>query len=513
MKPFLVLAGCALVASAWAEENPLPATAPVGPQDTRPATAELSVQPLRMPNGDSAGLLAGSWLVAVNDEWGFGPTVLGTAKGNYGGVFVFGVTGQRRWRLGAHSHLAANLTVGAGGGLGSPSLRFGGGLMLRPELQLRQEFGEWYLGAGVAHTRFPSGNVRDTTWTLTLGRMDDFRAFAPRDVGRPGRTYARGGVGFDEMALSGGFYTVRGGSRSREGQLLRERLGRAGADARQYIAPDAWWGVEAAGAAKGGIDGYMEVLVNAGTDWALFNPQLRLGVQGGVGLGGGGGVDTGSGRLWRLGPTLRWITPWGPSLRLDANRTQAMNGRFSANETRLSLVLPLEGRRSVDELGRDREDGTVRVQTLVGGVQHHRSVRFKDGSRQGITKAVLGVTRELGSSWYGTAQGNAAAGGKAGAYAIGLFGVGVQSSLWGTGPGRWRTGVEGLVGAAGGGGVAVGGGAVGQAEAWLQWEGSGAHERLRVRLGAGQWGTLRGSGQRSPFVGLSVGYAYGVLGS
>ena len=43
--------------------------------------------------------------------------------------------------------------------------------------------------------------------------------------------------------------------------------------------------------------------------------------------------------------------------------------------------------------------------------------------------------------------------------------------------------------------------------------GSGAYERLRLRLGAGQWGTLRGSSQRSPFVGLSVGYAYGVLGS
>ena len=510
MKPSLLLAAWALVTSAWADGNPVP---PVAPQDTRPATAELSVQPLRMPNGDSAGLVSGSWLVAVDDQWGFGPTVLATAKGNYGGVFVFGVTGQRRWRLGAHTHLAANLTVGAGGGLSNPDLRFGGGLMLRPELQVRQEFGDWYLGAGVAHVRFPTGNVRDTTLTLTVGRMDDFRAFAPRDVGRPGRTYARGGVGFDEIALNGGFYSPRGDSRNRSGQALTARLGRAGADARQYTAPDAWWGLEAAGAAKGGIDGYMEVLVNAGTDWALFHPRLRLGVQAGVGLGGGGGVDTGSGRLVRLGPTLRWITPWGPSLRLDANRTHATNGHFSVNETRLSLVLPLEGRRGVDARGQDLEEGTVRVQTLAGGVQHHSRVRFKDGSREGITQATLSLTRELGPTWYGTAQGNAAAGGKAGAYAIGLFGLGAQSNARGQGAWRWRTGVEGLVGAAGGGGVAVGGGAVGQLEAWVQLEGTGDLERLRVRLGAGQWGTLRGSGQRSPFVGLSVGYAYGVLGS
>ena len=58
MKPFLLLAGCALVASAWADDNPVP---PVAPQDTRPATAELSVQPLRMPNGDSSGMVEGSY--------------------------------------------------------------------------------------------------------------------------------------------------------------------------------------------------------------------------------------------------------------------------------------------------------------------------------------------------------------------------------------------------------------------------------------------------------------------
>jgi hypothetical protein len=504
--PALTLAGLLASAPAFAVDDAAPF---VSPKDTRPATVEVSYTPQAMPDGGRSAWLGTSWLVAVDDNWGVGPTMLATAKGDYGGIFVFAATAQRRWRLGANTHLATSLTLGAGGGLSTAQLRFGGGFMVRPEIALRQEFGPWYLSGGVAHTRFPTGNVKGTQWTVGVGRMDDFRAFRPSDAGRTGRTFARGGVGFDEIALSGGFYSPTGNSAKRDGIALNQRLGRAGADARQYVAPDMWWGIEGAGAAKGGIDGYMEALVNGGRDWVLGHPNLRLGLQAGLGLGGGGGVDTGSGWLLRAGPTLRWITPWGPSLRLDANRTHAVDGRFSANETRLSLVLPLEGRRSVDGNGTDREDGTVVVQTLAAGVHHLSNVRFKDGSREGVTNAVLSLSRELTPTFYGTAQANAAAGGKAGAYAVGLFGLGAQSPLW---AGHWRAGAEALVGAAGGGGIAVGGGAVGQGELWLQYEGAGARERLRVRAGLGQFRTLRGSAQSAPMVSLSVGYAYGVLG-
>lgn len=485
-------------------------TEAASPKDTRPATAELSYAPLRMPDGRKSAWLQASWLVAVNEDWGLGPSLLGAAKGDFGGLFVFGVTGQRRWRLGSDTHLAASLTLGGGGGVGGSTVRFGSGLMWRPELQLRQHWGAWYLGLGAAHTRFPSGNVRDTGWSLTVGRMDDFRAFAPSDAGRFGRGFARGGVGFDEIALTGGVMQPRAGSRKRSGAALDARLGRAGAEARQYFERDRWWGVEGAGAAKGGIDGYMEALVVLGRDWPLGHPNLRLGLQGAVGLGGGGDIDTGAGWLLRAGPTLRWITPWGPSLRLDWQRTHAPGGRFDVNEARVALVLPLEGRRGQDASGQEQEEGTVRVQTLQAGVQQFSRVSFKDGRREPLTQMSLGLTRELSPWLYGTAQANAAAGGSAGAYAVGLFGVGVQSPRW---RGHWRIGTEGLVGAAGGGGVQVGGGAVGQWEAWLQFEGSGARERLRLRLGAGQLGTLRGGGQRASFVGLSLGYAYGVLGS
>jgi hypothetical protein len=95
--------------------------------------------------------------------------------------------------------------------------------------------------------------------------------------------------------------------------------------------------------------------------------------------------------------------------------------------------------------------------------------------------------------------------GSAGAYSFGLFGLGVQSDpLWGS----LRLGAEWLVGAAGGGGIKVGGGAVTQAELWAQWQPA---ERLRLRAGLGQFRTLRSDDQSAPLTHLQLNYAFGAL--
>uniref|UniRef100_UPI00286B63E4 class II fructose-bisphosphate aldolase n=1 Tax=Roseateles sp. TaxID=1971397 RepID=UPI00286B63E4 len=192
----------AAAAPAQAQGSP---TELVRPGPVRPATVESSWTPLRLPNGDRIALLGLSYLMAVDEEWGFGPSVYGAAQGNYGGLFTMGFTGQRRWRLSSSTHLAAGLYAGAGGGVGSDQVRFGGGLMLRPELSLRMQSGPWYGGLALAHTRFPSGNISDTSLGLVLGRASNFVSFAPSDAGKPGRASQRTGLGFDEIALQGGF--------------------------------------------------------------------------------------------------------------------------------------------------------------------------------------------------------------------------------------------------------------------------------------------------------------------
>jgi len=480
--------------------------------DSRAAAFELNWTPLTMPNGDRTALMGASYLVALSEDWGLGPSAYGAAKGAYGGLFTGGFTLQGRWRLGSNLHAAAGLYAGAGGGVSSDKVKAGGGLMLRPELSLRSEFGNWYAGVGISQVRFPSGTIKDNSWTVMIGRSDRFLSFSPADSGRSGQAGDRTGMGFDEIALSVGVEKpVAKRSRTRNGTVLSGRKAKAGADMRQYFAPGAWWGFEASGAAQGGTDGYMELLVNAGQDWPVFSERLRVGAQLSTGLGGGGNIDTGNGWLVRGGPTLRWITPWGLTLRAEAAFMKAPRGQYESGQLRFSLALPLErASRMLDKP--PLEGGTVRQQAWYLSLPHFQKMTFKDGSQESVGGLGIGMMRELGGPWYGTAQAGSAAFGKAGAYSYGLFGVGAQGPRWQTRTGGWRVGAEGLVGAAGGGGVAVGGGAVTQAELWTQWEGRSVDERLRVRLGLGQFKALGGNKQSTSLVNLSVGWAFGTLG-
>ncbi len=492
----------ALVAApAWATPDDAPFARI---QTVRPAAVEGNWTRMKMPDGGRTAFASLSYMMALGDDWGFGPGVYGAAQGNYGGIFTVGFTGQRRWRLGRNTHLAASLYVGAGGGLSTQQLRFGGGLMLRPELSLRTEMGPWYTGVGLSQIRFPGGNVKSGVGlSFTVGRAMGFASFSPDEAGRLGRATQRTGLGFDEIALTGSLEKPRPSSRDRNGNPLTRRIGKAGAELRQYIVDGSWWGIEAAGAAQGGADGYMEVLGSIGQDWAVFGmPQLRAGGQLGAGLGGGGGLDTGSGLLLRAGPTLRWITPWGPSLRLDAGFTHAYSGAYSAPYVRAVLAMPLDA--APVAFGGD-SGGTVRVQQLGASVLHMPRMRFKDGRLEAVSHLAVSLSREFTPRLYGTTQAGSAAAGSAGAYSFGLFGLGVQSKPFASGV---RLGAEWLVGAAGGGGVRVGGGAVTQAELWALWPVS---ERLWLRGGVGEFRTLRGSSQSTPLTHLSLSYAFGTL--
>ena len=470
--------------------------------ESRPAAVEASVTSLRMPTGQRVSMLGMSYLLALNDDWGFGPSAYGAAKGNFGGLITFGATAQRRWRLSASTHLAASLYVGAGGGLSSSQIHFGGGLMLRPEISIRTEVNDWYVGTSLSYIDFPSGNVHGGGISVVLGRAVNFASFSPRDAGREASISSRTGLGFDEISLFGGAYSPRASSLNRSGVPMSGRMYTAGAELRRYFVPGSWWGVEAAGAAHGGADGYMEGMGVAGQDWSVGGSALRVGAELGLGLGGGGNVDTGNGWLWRAGPTVRWQSPWGASLHLDAGLVDSLSGRFSARYVRAGLTLPLDlGASAGDDVG------VVREQSLGIGVMHLPHVRFKDGSTDAITPLVLLMTHEFSPHIYGVAQAGSAAWGHAGAYSIGLFGLGAQSS---PAFGGMRFGVEGLVGAAGGGGVDVSGGGVAQGEVWAQWTG----DRLRLRAGVGQWRTLRadaGQRQSSSLFEINLGYAFGVL--
>lgn len=436
------------------------------PVRTLPSSVMLGAERVHLPAGERMGLVGASYVFELAPGWWLGPSVYGAATGERGGLFTWGAEAQRRWRLGEHWGVVTGLYAGGGGGAAAP---VGGGLMLRPHADLMVDFGGWQAGLTASQVRFPSGAIRSSQLGL-LVMVEDRFAFAP--PGHNGERVAfgsRGGIGADRMQLVAGRYSGRrdanGGS-----------LGFVGLRLEQQATDNLSATIEAAGAAQGGADGYMEALAGLSWQWPVGGEALRVGVRGAGGLAGGGAVKTGGGLVGKAALTARWqITPtW--SLDLEGGRAKALHGDFSANFVQASLGMTLSDRPSLNAGARE----TLHDMEWSLGLLHYAHAARKDGTSRPMDLVALQFNRAINEHLYLTGQAHSAIAGGAGAYSVGLVGLSGRLPI---GQSGWTLGADALVGAAGGGGVASNGGAVAQPMAWVSRD-LGTYGRLR--LGAGK---------------------------
>jgi hypothetical protein len=459
---------------------------------TLPARVTLGLERLRLPGDEGMGLAGASYLLELADGWWLGPALYGAATGRRGGLFTWGAEGQRRWRLGERLALAAGLYAGGGGGAGAP---VGGGLMLRPHVDLMLDFGPWATGLTASQVRFPSGRIDSVQLGWQFEWREGFVFTPPGHHGEAVPYSGAGGAGADRIDAVLGRYASgsgRGTSLSHVGIRLERQLG-----------PVLAGTLEARGAAKGGSDGYAEMTGGLQALWPVGSDALRLGVHAALGLGGGGSVATGGGPLGKLGLTgrVQWSPRW--SLGLEAGRARAFNGDFNTPYAQVSVGVVLD---DAQVAGGTRPVPTKTVHDMEWSfsVQDYLRAQRKDGSVRGLSTVGLKFRRSLGDHLYLTGQGHGAVTGGAGAYSSGLVGLGVATRLAEGGP--WRAGAEAALGAAGGGGVANGGGAIAQPMAWLGRD-LGPYSRLKV--GAGYIKSLRGE-LASPVVDVSWAVEFGV---
>src|SRR5262245_27543267 len=144
-------------------------------------SSTLGAERLHLPAGERLGLVGGSLLFEVADDWWTGPAVYGAATGLRGGLFVGGLEVQRRWALGRGLRLHTGLFVGGGGGGAAP---VGGGLMLRPAIALMQDFGGLQAGITASHVRFPSGDILSSQLGVLLAWDGHYRYVDPSFAGQ-----------------------------------------------------------------------------------------------------------------------------------------------------------------------------------------------------------------------------------------------------------------------------------------------------------------------------------------
>ncbi|HWH83280.1 MAG TPA: hypothetical protein VNU71_13705 [Burkholderiaceae bacterium] len=463
--------------------------------ESLPTSGMLSLERVRLPQGERVGLVGGSLLFDIGGDWGLGPAVYGAATGRRGGLFVGGVELQHRWGLGRGFTLATGLYAGGGGGASAP---VGSGLMLRPAVTLLKDLGPTFqLGLSWSSVRFPSGDIRSNQIGLALGWRQEFEHLTGSGPIPKQALSMSGGLGFDRIEATVSTYRFTDSDR-RHISLIGAR-----AERRTSIEGFAW-GMEAAAAAQGDAAGYIELLGNAVLSTAPLErlaPSWRVGARLGVGVGGGGNVPTGGGLIAKALGTMEWSPARGWVVGADYGLVRARSGVF-AREAKVWLGLYLEP--GIDGRPQTAPPEVVRTE-WVGALQHHIRIARSDGSLHSLDTIGLKLNRYIGEHVYLTGQAHSAFAGGAGAYSVGLLGIGVSAEPMPS----VRIGAEALAGAAGGGGVTSSGGAVTQALTWAAWRPGRIGE---WRLGLGASHPLH-SGRTEPVVELSWSRSFGMAGS
>ncbi len=451
----------------------------------------------QLPAGESMGLTRlmlrrelGRYLSAGVDSYA-------AVRGSRGGFITLGVGGEARYPLGEALSLEAGLSVAAGGGRGGYELA-GGGLMLREALGLSYRLG--YTDAvtvGASRVDFPNGG-RITSTQLYVGYRHGFSSlYVPveptaaltLDLSAAEASPQQVGAYVQWLSADSGAHLGAGGP--------QQNLGLVGASWRIAMGDGLFARIEAAGAASGANSGYMQILGAVGYRRSL-SEHLALEGSAAIGAGGGGDVDSGGGLLLQAAVGVELRVTRRDVLTLEATRLKAASGSFGARGLTLRAAHGF-GPSEDAPAGTPREPvaHTVRIRLVD---QQYRGTSTAWSSRPNREFGTLGVQADYFVSPYFflTGQGLAAYSGRNGAYMIGLVGGGGRLPL----SQHVHAQLEALAGAAGGGGVEVGAGVVGQLNASLGYQ---AASGLGLQLSIGRLQARRG-GFAANVAGVSFTY-------
>lgn len=472
-----------------------------------PTAWRLTYETLKLPGREKMGMVAGNLLFDVSDKVRLGFATYGAMRGNQGGFITLGVAGEVQQQLSPSWLSHAGLFVGAGGGHGGGKL-VGGGLMLRGDVGLTYETaGYGNFGFGVSHVQFPSGVISSTQPYLQY----EYLFHSLPGPGWTATSFNDSSAGMEavqpranEFAVVTRSYKIPSSAVRDNGQPQHSSMQLLGAEWLSYLDERWFFKLESEGAMGGQSNGYMQILAGGGYRLPLSR-STALKLYAAAGPAGGGGVDTGGGLLLDAGVSLQQNLTKRTALELSVGEVRAPSRSFGARSLALKLNyqfgLPGVSSEAVSWSalrGYDAKQLRVRLanQTYFKAAPQWRN-QFID---QSVSNLGMQLDYFMSPHWFVTGQALAAYAGTAGSYMTGQVGVGTQ---WPVSE-RWFVEGEALLGAAGGGGLAVGAGLVGQANASLGYRLS---KSLSVMATAGRINALQGD-FKANVAGLALAYQF-----
>jgi len=416
----------------------------------------FSFDQIDVVENEKMGLLGGSYLFPMGAGFHTGLGVYGAVTGDRGGFFTGGL--QLTWdkALTQNYFFSAQLFGGGGGGGAAPQ---GGGLMYRTSAEIGRNFTDNRVAVGMSYINFPNGEIESSQLTFSYSRYFDnlhLSGYRPTSaILNSWRNALSRGFSSTQQTFSLQFLSYYPGNenKGRSGKILNQRMDMLGVRWSQKLKNNYWFEFETAGAVSGGIDGFAEVLGGISYrlpihKWFTFNSGSLIGAA------GGGDVDTGGGGIFRAYTGIDVLINKRWQINNQIGMNWAVDGEFLTPFTSINLVYAFSSfYPATTELASfNDQDIHWRQLRIRSGIQTYFAMN--QASRKSnkvepvnVDLASLKLDAYINSWMFLSGHALGAATGGAGGYAVGLVGPGFQFARY--------VSVELLVGAAGGGGLAV----------------------------------------------------------
>lgn len=478
----------------------------------------MTYETLTLPKNEAMGLVGLNYQQMLGSYWYGGLGIYGAAAGERGGFFTGGFEGGIRYALIDGLEAEGGVFVGGGGGGAAPQ---GGGLMIRSHVGMTYGNDSLRGGLQLSRIEFPNGEIKSSQIAAIIDvPFESFRL----DSNYRGRLDA---LSYDTERLfqrslkpvQGRFgieiqhYSPSSGSHKTDGSPMSESFDTVGIRYENFLSHNIVWHLTTAGAVRGGADGYAELFSGLGWRYGLFEStsaksRLTMGVDGAIGMGGGGRIATGGGTMGKATAGLSYqINPqWSADIR--GGYVHSLDGDFSGELMSLSINHPFV---TIKPSHGNFEDQSFDYELISSNWQirpvheTYLSAQRKNTQRAGVSLVGMQMDALTGGAGYFYGKALGAYSGGSGGYVSGTLGVGVNYRL----PLSMSLYTQAGIGAGGGGGIDVGSGTIVEAEAGVRYE---VLSNTNLWIGAGLTKSIAGE-LETPTLKGGIMYRFATVGN
>ena len=428
----------------------------------------LSFDSIKMPDKDgSMGLIGFYYLAKVSPFINGGIVGYSAISGNQGGLFVLGIEGNIYHRLISKLWINYGLFVGGGGG----KVGTGNGSMIRSQIGLSYDFERFKVGADYSYVSFPDSRIQGKQVGLSIAIPTKFYYTNPNFIGRTINdlnmlNHSSSNIVFNRiyMGIIVKNYFQEVATKNTFGEVQDNTIWLTGFELGRFMTKNTYILLKTSGAFKGNPHGYMDFLAGIGYNYPFIPKYLSLTGKITAGSGGGGYVETGGGLLveTNIGLTLNF-TP-NIAMQIDGGYLNSPYGNLKAISLTSKLLYSIETASIAPTTRTKSAEGIYNFNTwairITNQVYKHPK-RNQNIANDNVHLICVKFDKLLNKYIFLTGQAHSAySGNYVGGYAAGLVGVGIQSKTIFND--QVKANAEMLIGAGGGGHLAIGQGAIAQ---------------------------------------------------